>query len=222
MLRDQRVLLVDDHPIIRRGLRAMLEEETWVGAVVEAATAAEAVRQAVTVRPDVIAMDITLPDGDGVEVTRRIVQAVPEVRILMVTMTDDEAVVRRALHAGAHGYVLKDTDPDAVVESLRTVAEGAVVLGPGVGAALLATLRTSPQALPPPFDRLTARERDIVGYLAAGQTSARIGRQLGLTEKTVRNQLTGVFAKLGVTDRVQAALLAQNAGIRPSGSGLVE
>jgi len=206
------VLVVDDHPVVRRGLRAMLEAEAWVSSVTEAATAAEALRQAVTARPHVVAMDVGLPDGDGIEAARRIVQAVPHARVLMVTMADDGPVVTRSLRAGAHGYVLKDTDPDTIVEALRTVASGGIVLGPGIGPATLTEPAAGPAA-PPPFDRLTPREREIVEHLAAGHTNARIGRHLGLSEKTVRNQLSAVFAKLGVADRVQAALLARDAGI---------
>ncbi|MBW4705507.1 MULTISPECIES: response regulator transcription factor [unclassified Micromonospora] len=208
-----RVLVVDDHPVVRRGLRTMLEGETWVDGVVEAATCAEAVSIALTEPVGVVAMDVALPDGDGVEATRRIVQARPETRVLMVTMSDDEDVVSRSLRAGARGYVLKDTDPDVIVDALRTVAGGGLVLGPRIGPQVLTSLRRQPVELPPPFDRLTPRERDILRRLAAGDTNARIARHFGLSEKTVRNQLSAVFAKLGVADRVQAALLARDAGL---------
>lgn len=213
MIQNRRVLIVDDHPVVRRGLRTMLEGEPWVEEVVEAATATEAVRQAVSRRVDVVAMDVVLPDGDGVEATRRVVQARPDAKVLMLTMTDDEDVVARSLHAGARGYLLKDTDPDTIVDALRTVADGGVVLGPRIGPAMLTTLRRTPAALPAPFDRLTDRERDILSRLACGDSNARIARHLGLSEKTVRNQLSSVFTKLGVADRVQAALLARDAGI---------
>ncbi|MFY1627291.1 response regulator [Micromonospora sp. WMMD723] len=208
-----RVLIVDDHPVVRRGLRTMLEGEPWVDGVLEAATCAEAIGIASTEPVGVVAMDVALPDGDGVEATRRIVQGRPETRVLMVTMTDDEDVVGRALRAGARGYVLKDTDPDVIVDALRTVAGGGLVLGPRVGPQVLTSLRRQPVELPPPFDRLTPRERDILRRLAGGDTNARIARHFGLSEKTVRNQLSAVFAKLGVADRVQAALLARDAGL---------
>jgi two-component system nitrate/nitrite response regulator NarL len=208
-----RVLIVDDHPVVRRGLRMMLEGEGWVAGVYEAATATQALREAVTQRIQVVAMDIALPDGDGIEATRRIVQALPDVRVLMLTMADDEDVVASALRAGARGYVLKDTDPDTVVDALRTVAAGGVVLGPKVAAAMLTTVQRPAPAVRPPFDQLTAREREILARLAVGDSNARIARHLGLSEKTVRNQLTVVFSKLGVADRVQAALMAREAGI---------
>lgn len=208
-----RVLVVDDHPVVRRGLRTMLEGETWVDGVLEAATCAEAIGIALTEPVGVVAMDVALPDGDGVEATRRIVQGRPDIRVLMVTMADDEDVVGRSLRAGARGYVLKDTDPDVIVDALRTVAGGGLVLGPRIGPQVLTSLRRQPVELPPPFDRLTPRERDILRRLSAGDTNARIARHFGLSEKTVRNQLSAVFAKLGVADRVQAALLARDAGL---------
>jgi DNA-binding NarL/FixJ family response regulator len=212
---NRRVLVVDDHPVVRRGLRAMLESEPWVATVSEAATVAEAVREA-EVRPvHVIAMDVRLPDGDGVEAVRRILRATPDTRVLILTMDDDEGVVERALHAGAHGYLLKDTDPETVVDSLRTVAAGGLVLGPRTAGALLTGLRQAPARVPAPFDGLTGREREVVGRLTAGDSNAQIARRLGLSEKTVRNQLSAIFAKLGVTDRVRVALLARDVGLRP-------
>lgn len=209
-----RVLVVDDHAVVRRGLRAMLAGEPWVADVAEAATVAEAVREAVSQRAQVVAMDIVLPDGDGIEATERILRAVPHARVLMLTMADDEDVVARALRAGARGYLLKDTDPDTLVDALRTVAVGGVVLGPRVGPQLLASVRRGEPRLPAPLDRLTGREREILARLVAGDSNARIARHLGLSEKTVRNQLTTIFQKLGVADRVQAALLARDAGLR--------
>ena len=208
-----RVLIVDDHPVVRRGLRVMLEGEPWVRDVTEAASVEEAVREAVTCQADVIAMDVVLPDGDGVDATRRILEACPDAAVLMLTMADDEEIVARALSAGARGFLLKDTDPDMVLDALRTVASGGVVLGPKVGPAVLTALRRAPTVLPPPFDRLTARELEIVNRLAVGDSNAQIARQLNVSEKTIRNQMSAVFNKLNVSDRVQAALLARDAGI---------
>jgi DNA-binding NarL/FixJ family response regulator len=213
MIQRWRVLLVDDHPVVLKGLQRMLEGEAWVAEVTEARTVADAVRAAVTQRIQVVAMDVALPDGDGVEATRRILQARPDVKVLMLSMTDDEDVVERALRAGARGYVRKDTDPDTVIDALRAVASGGVVLGPKVGATLLTSLQRAPATLPPPFDQLTARERDILARLVCGDTNALIARHLGVSEKTVRNQMTSVLTKLGVPDRTHAALLAHRAGI---------
>jgi DNA-binding NarL/FixJ family response regulator len=213
MVDNQRILIVDDHPVVRRGLRSMLEAEPWVAEVVEAETVAQAVMEAVTGEVDVVAMDIGLPDGDGVEATRRILQARPKAKILVVTMVDDEDAVSRALRAGARGYMLKGTDPDTLVDALCTVASGGVVLGPEVGPTLLTTLQGSQAELPPPLNKLTPRERDILSRLAAGDSNPQIARRLGLSDKTVRNQLSVVFTKLGVAGRVQAALLARDAGM---------
>lgn len=191
----------------------MLEGEAWVEEVVEASTVAEAVREAITRRVDVVAMDITLPDGDGIEATRRILTGHPEANVLILTLSDDEDLVERALRVGARGYLLKDTEPDTVVDALRTVAGGGIVLGPRIGSALVTALRRAPAHLPPPFDQLTNRERDILARLAQGDNNAQIARRLGVAEKTIRNQLSAVFTKLGVTDRLQAALMAREAGI---------
>jgi two-component system nitrate/nitrite response regulator NarL len=210
---NHRVLIVDDHPVVRRGLRAMLESEPWVSEVLEAATVAAALREAVIGRPDLVAMDVALPDGDGIDAAVRLAQARPEARVLMLTMADDDAVVARALRAGVSGYLLKDTPPETTMDALRTVAGGGFVLGPRVGTAVLAMVRAGPIELPEPFNRLNERERAIMARLAAGDSNARIARYLGVSEKTVRNQVSLVFSKLGVADRVQAALLARDAGI---------
>ena len=210
----QRVLIVDDHPIMLRGLRTMLESEPWVDAVFEATTVADAVREAVTRHADVVVMDVRLPDGDGIEATRRIVRALPDAMVLIVTMDGDEDIVAQAMDAGAHGFVLKDLDPGDLMASLRAVAGGGVVLGPHVGAAMIAGARRRPTGLSPPLDQLTPRELEILTLLAAAESTTRIARRLGVTEKTVRNQLSGIFGKLGVRDRVEAALLAQRLGLR--------
>lgn len=207
------MLIVDDHPIVRRGLRALLLSEDWVLEVTEAATAADGVMAAVTDEVDLVAMDVALPDGDGIEATRRILRARPEVAVLILTMSEDDDDVSRALGAGARGFLLKDTDPETVVDALRAVAGGGLVLGPRIRPDLVTQGRRSSATVPAPFDRLTDREREIVGRLALGESNARIARHLGLSEKTIRNQLSAVFLKLGVGDRVHAALLARDAGI---------
>ena len=210
-----RLLVVDDHPIVRRGLRTMLEAEAWVDEVIEAATLAEALKAVTGGRIDVVSLDIALPDGDGVGAIRRIVRACPDTRVLMLTMTDDDDVVARALRAGANGYVLKDTDPGAVVDALRAVAAGGTVFGPNIGRTLLSDLRPRLARLPAPFDRLSRRERDLLAGLAAGESNVEIARRVGVSEKTVRNQVSLLFAKLGVADRMQAALAARDAGLHP-------
>ncbi|MDR7274746.1 response regulator transcription factor [Catenuloplanes atrovinosus] len=215
MAQTKRVLVVDDHPVVRRGLRAMLEGESWVSEVLEAASVADAVREAVAGQADVVAMDFALPDGDGIEATRRILAARPAARVVMLTMTDDHDVVVKALNAGAAGFVVKDDDPDVVIDALRTAGNGGVVLGPSVTASVLVGMGRGGAAreLPAPFDRLTPREREIVGHLLTGEPNAEIARHLTVSEKTIRNQLTAVFAKIGVTDRTQAVLRARDVGM---------
>lgn len=209
MIQRRRVLVVDDHPVVRRGLRTMLENEDWVQEVFEAATAAEAYELAVSTHADVIVMDVALAGDSGIEATQRIVEARPDAKVLVLTMSDDEHIVEQALRSGACGYLLKDTDPDTVIDALRTVAGGGIVLGPTIGPAMVSALRRSPADLPPPFNRLTERERTILRHLADGETNARIARRIGISEKTVRNQLSAIFVKIDVTDRVQAALRAR-------------
>jgi two-component system nitrate/nitrite response regulator NarL len=214
------VLIADDHPLIRNGLRVLLVDEPWVREVLEAQTPAEAVREAVTHRVDVVVMDVRFCDKDGnirsedgIDATRRIVQALPDVMVLIVTMDADEGLVARAIEAGAHGLVLKDLDPLDLVASLRAVAGGGTVLGPHVGKAILTGGRRPATVLPPPLDQLTPRELEILTMVVAAQSTTHIARRLGVSEKTVRNQLSGMFSKLGVRDRVQAALLAQRLGV---------
>ena len=211
----ERVLIVDDHPIFRRGLRTVLEHQEWVDTIVEADTAAAAVKAAVEHGVTVVAMDVALPDADGIEATRQILQLRPDVNILMLTMLDDDELVFRALHAGAHGYARKDISPDRLIQALATVADGGVVLVAAVGAGVIANFQRTPAVLPPPFDRVNERERQILAHLAVGDTNAQIARKVGLTEKTVRNQVSVIFTKLGVPDRVRAALLVRDSGIMP-------
>jgi two-component system nitrate/nitrite response regulator NarL len=208
-----RVLLVDDHPVFLRGLRAILEQQDWVGHLYEADTVAEAVRVVREHPVTVVAMDVALPDSDGIEATRRVLEIRPALNVLMLTMLDDEEVVFRALHAGAHGYARKDISPDRLVQALATVADGGVVLGPSVGAGVLAGVRRGPAVLPSPFDRLSDRERRLLYRMATGDNNARIAHRLGLAEKTIRNQVSELFDKLGVHDRVQAVLLVQERGV---------
>ncbi|HZM78919.1 MAG TPA: response regulator transcription factor [Candidatus Limnocylindrales bacterium] len=210
---ESKVLIVDDHPIVRRGLRALLEGQSWVAHILEAQTAGEAVRIALTWQADVVVMDIRLPDGNGIDATRRILKSVPHARILMLTMTDDESTVLNALRAGARGYVHKDCPPDMLVDALRTVAGGGVVLGPTIGRQVSVMLGRALVELPPPLNTLTGRERDILVRLAAGEDNARIARGIGVSEKTIRNQVSLIYTKLGVSDRVQAALMARDAGL---------
>ncbi|GAA0897292.1 DNA-binding response regulator [Virgisporangium aurantiacum] len=201
---------------MRRGLIAMLENEHWVDSVTEASTFKEAMTAALSGAVDIIAMDVALPDGDGIEATSRIHSQRPDTRIMVLTMADDRATALRALRAGARGYLVKGTDPDVIVAALQTVAKGNYVFSASIGAALTAALHRTPLPMKPPLDKLTARELQITRLVASGRANNHIATSLGVSEKTIRNQLTAIFTKLGVNDRTQLALLAGNAGITPA------
>lgn len=192
-------------------MSALLRAETWIDRVVEAGTVAEARRVATLDRPAVAVVDLGLPDGDGTELVRDLAGIAPGCVALVMTMTEDAGTVRAALAAGAHGYLLKDADPGLVVAAVRTVAAGGRVLGPRVddGRAPVGAARRPP----PPFDALTPRELRLAMLLADGCTTRQIAETLSVSEKTVRNQVASVLAKLGVADRVQAALLARRVGL---------
>jgi DNA-binding NarL/FixJ family response regulator len=202
-----RVVLADDHPVIRDGLAALLTATDGIEVVGTAPSGEEAVRLAVTERPDVLVVDLHMPGGiGGVEATGRVRNAAPEVGILVLTMLDDDESVRSALDAGAAGYLLKGDSRQQIVRAIHAVAAGATILGSGVR-------RGPPGAAPDPFAALTARERQVLEMLAAGGSTAAIAARLGVATKTVTNNLSSIFAKLGVAGRTEAALLARDHGL---------
>jgi DNA-binding NarL/FixJ family response regulator len=208
-----RVLIVDEHPIFRLGMRALLADEAWVSRVDEAASIAEAIRTVTECPIDVVGLDVRPPDGDGTAHIGRLLRIRRGIRILVVTADEDDETVRAAIAEGAHGYLLKGHDGDDIAAAFHTVAGGGFVLGPGIPHVLHA--RPSSSVLPPPFDKITARERDLLGYLTAGHANADIAERLGLAEKTVRNQLTSLFDKIGASNRTSAAVLARQNGLTP-------
>lgn len=210
-----RVLVVDDHPVYRRGLVSALAGERWIAAVLQAGSAREAVEVCVRERPEVVMLDIRLPDRDGVAVTAEILRVHPGAAVLLVTMLDSEDLVLRGLRAGARGYVLKSSDAPAIISALRTVVEGGLVLGPGVTSPLAGALSGSGLTVrcPAPFDRLSRREREVAAEVAKGGTNLQIARRLGISEKTVRNLVSAVLAATGTPHRIALALLAQERGL---------
>jgi DNA-binding NarL/FixJ family response regulator len=212
-----RVVLADDHPVVRGGLRALLDTLDGFEVVGEAADGEEAVREVQLTRPDVVLMDVRMPGVDGVEATRRIRDAMPGTAVLMLTMYDDDATVFTAMQAGARGYLLKGAEQGEIVAAIRAVATGQAIFGPGVAARVLGYFSAPPptrvEAQEAPFPELTDRERDILDLLAAGRRTATIADDLHLSPKTVSNHLTSVFAKLEVADRASAIIRAREGGL---------
>jgi DNA-binding NarL/FixJ family response regulator len=207
-----RVLIADDHPLVRQGLNAALAPLPDVEVVAEATTGQAAVREAVLHRPDVVVMDLQMPELNGIEATRELARSVPSTAVLVLTMFDDDDSVFAAMRAGARGYVLKGAEAQEIARAIMAVAAGEAIFGPAVATRVLAYFATPP-VTPTPFPELTAREREVLGLLAAGHTNHQIAHQLGLSGKTVANHLSAIFAKLQVADRTQAILRARDAGL---------
>lgn len=206
-----RVVLADDHPVVRDGLSALLASVEGIEVAGTASTGREAVRAAVTLHPAVLVLDIQMPDLDGVGAAREICRAAPEVAVLMLTMFDDDESVFAAMRAGARGYVLKGAAQEEIVRAIRAVAAGEAIFGPAVARRVLGHLSGS-DAVHDPFPDLTPRERQVLELIAAGLPTARIAAQLGLATKTVTNHASVVFAKLQVDGRAAAATRARAAG----------
>jgi DNA-binding NarL/FixJ family response regulator len=207
-----RLLLVDDHPLVRGGLRALLASVANLAVVGEAASGVEAIALAAEVQPDLILMDLHLPDMSGVEATRRIVQASPHLGILVLTMLEDDASVFAAMRAGARGYLLKGADQAEVLRAIEVVAHGAAIFSPPIARRLMHYFATQQPALPAAaFPDLTAREREILGLIAQGRSNGEIASELVLSPKTVSNHVSNIFSKLQVVDRAQAVLRARQA-----------
>ena len=214
MSRPIRILIADDHPLFRAGLRALLESIPDTEVAGEAATGEEAVEAAVALVPDVVVMDINMPGLNGIDATRRIVDASEDVKVLVMTMHDDDEAVFAAIRAGARGYQLKGAAQDETLRAIRSVANGEAIFGPGIADRLRRFLAATPTLDPSQaFPQLTDRELEILQLLAERRTNAEIAAQLFLSQKTVRNYVSAIFAKLQVADRAEAGLLARAAGL---------
>jgi DNA-binding NarL/FixJ family response regulator len=207
-----RVLVVDDHPVFRLGMVALLTSIDGFDVVGEAATADEAVVAAATL-PDVIVMDLNLGTGSGIDATRRIRDRYPAMGVLAVTMMDDDDSVFAAMRAGARGYLLKGASPDDIERAVRSVANGEVILGPQIAARAIGFLSSGQASSSVVFPELTAREREILDLVARGLDNTSVSRRLDLSPKTIRNNLSNVFTKLQVADRSQAIIRARDAGL---------
>jgi DNA-binding NarL/FixJ family response regulator len=214
-----RIVLADDHPVVRGGLRALLATIDGFEVVGEAADGDAAVRETQLVHPDVVLMDVRMPGLGGVEATRRIRDTSPDTAVLMLTMYDDDATVLTAMQAGARGYLLKGAEQDEIVGAIRAVVAGQAIFGPGIAGRVLDYFSAPPVPAAEPFPELTDRERDILDLLASGLRTAAIAERLFLSPKTVSNHLTSVFAKLEVADRTEAILRAREGGLGQGSSG---
>ncbi|MGW6470486.1 response regulator [Streptomyces nigra] len=208
-----RVFLLDDHEVVRRGLTDLLDAEPDISVVGDADTVEHALVRGPALRPHVAVLDVRLPDGDGITVCRELRSQMPELACLMLTSFDDEEALLDAIMAGASGYVLKQIRGSDLVSAVRTVASGQSMLDPATTARLMSSLRADPvetPSVPPELEGLSPRERDILALIGDGLTNREIGKKLYLSEKTVKNHISRLLAKLGVQRRVQAAVLASH------------
>ena len=207
-----RVLVVEDHPLFRKGVVALLESVPGFAVAGVATTGEEAVAQAAALRPDVVLMDLQLPGISGIEATRTIVGADADVRVLVLSLFEDDDSVFLALRAGARGYVLKDADEEELTGAVRAVARGEAIFSQTVAGRVLAFF-AQPRETPKVFPALTDREREILALIAQGRPNPAIARELFLSPKTVANYVSAIFAKLQVADRAEAMIRAREAGL---------
>lgn len=210
------MLIVDDHAVVREGLRAFLELQEGIEVGGEAVDGEAAVEAAVRLRPDVVLMDLVMPRLDGVAAMRSLRESVPEARVIVLTSFLDDDKLLPALRAGAAGYLLKNAEPREVTRAVRAAHAGEALLDPVVAARLVETLAAA--GAEEPLDRLTPREREVLVLIGRGFPNKRIARELVLSEKTVKTHVGHVLAKLGVSDRTQAAVVAVRAGLLDPGS----
>jgi DNA-binding NarL/FixJ family response regulator len=208
-----RVLLADDHTLFREGLKSLLISVRDILVIAEAATGQETIDLTIEKQPDVVLMDIQMPDINGIEATRQIIKHAPHVGVIMLTMFEDDASVFAAMRAGARGYVLKGADQTGMLRAIRGVANGESMFSPEIAQRLMRFFsHLKSDAVEDVFPELTDREREILHHIAGGETNAEISQKLVISLKTVRNHVSNIFNKLQVADRAQAAIRARQAG----------
>ncbi|HET7081668.1 MAG TPA: response regulator transcription factor [Chloroflexia bacterium] len=209
-----RVLIADDHPLFRHGVAALLGTVPGIAVVGEAMSGDEVIAVAEELQPDVILMDIKMPELNGIEATRRVLHTSPHIRILIVTMFEDDASVFMAMRAGARGYILKDAQKAEIVAAIQAVGRGEAIFSPAIAARLIDFFAAPrPSAPAGAFPELTDREREILGLIAKGCNNTEIATRLVLSPNTVRNYVSNIFGKLQVADRAQAIIRAREAGL---------
>lgn len=207
-----RIVVADDHAVVREGLRALIATVDGYELIDVVATGKQAVRAAVTSQPDVVVMDINMPDGSGIDATRDITRAAPGVAVLMLTMFDDDESVFAAMRAGALGYVLKGADPEDILRAIAAVAAGHAVFGPGLARRAINYL-SGPAPARLAFPTLTPREREVLELIATGIGNVTIAGRLGLSPNTISNHISSIFGKLQVASRAEAIVRARDAGL---------
>jgi DNA-binding NarL/FixJ family response regulator len=209
-----RTLVVDDQSMVRAGLHMLLAEEPDIDVVAEASNGVEAIAQAARYHPDVILMDIRMPELDGLEATRRVLAADETAKVLILTTFNLDSYVYEALRAGASGFILKDEPPEQLIAAVRTIAAGDALLSPSITRNVIAHFTRQQRQLPPrAIDTLTSREMDVFRLIAAGLSNAEIGRELFISDTTVKTHVTRLLQKLGVRDRAQAIVMAYQSGV---------
>ena len=209
-----KILVVDDHTLFREGLIALLNAAPETAVVGEAATGAEAIARAKAVTPDVILMDIQMPDMNGIEATRRILSGQPDVGVIMLTMLEDDDSLFAAMRAGARGYILKGADKAEVLWTITAVAQGQALFGPAIAGRLTSFFQSGSETAVTPFPDLTDRERELLRLIAQGLSNNDIAARLNISGKTVSNHISNIFNKLQVADRAQAMIRAREAGLK--------
>ncbi len=208
-----RVVIADDHPVFRRGMKALLDGEDGISVVGEAADGLEAVSVVLDLAPDVVVLDLHMPGLGGVDAAKRILDALPATGVLVLTMHEDDELVFAAMRAGARGYLVKTTDDDEIVRAVQAIGAGEAIFSATIAQRMMGYFTAIASTKAVLFPQLTDRERDVLELMASGMDNTSIAHRLSLSQKTVRNRVSAIFTKLQVADRAQAIVRAREAGL---------